>query len=205
MIRLDAKYTVENCSSIDIRELKKWGCLDDGFTSGTIVSENKYGDKQNSLGIMVNTDLEFDTEKYVRLMYSVIDIYGNNQPYDYKIPLSTTRCRFGGERYWFRCYMNLRGIACGRRVAVMYKGAHSDIFACRHCHNLSYYSKNQNRRNKYFPLIEAARINRLIGKLRPDMKRTFYDGQLTKKAQRILQLQRKANAYHALLNPVDFI
>lgn len=203
MIRLNAKYTVEDCLRIDVREFKRWGHLEDGFVNGTIVFKRKTG--KNSVGIMVNTDLEYQKESYVRLTYTVKNHQRERIDYDYKIPLSTTKCRFGGKRYWFRCYMNLQGKPCGRRVVAMYQAPGSDIFACRHCHNLSYYSKNQNRRNKYFPLIESARLKRLLEKDKPNIKRVFYNGKTTKKMESLLKLKDKIRYYNSLLNLSDFV
>ena len=46
-----------------------------------------------------------------------------------RVPLTWTRCPFGGQRPWFRC-------CCGRRVAILYDNG--DLFACRQCCRLAY-------------------------------------------------------------------
>lgn len=50
---------------------------------------------------------------------------------EYPVSLDWTPCTYGGQRAWFRC----PAVGCGRRVAILYGGS---IFACRHCHQLSY-------------------------------------------------------------------
>jgi Zn-finger protein len=50
--------------------------------------------------------------------------------------LDWTPCHFGGQRPWFLCPAH----GCGRRVALLYGGA---IFACRHCHQLTYQSQRE--------------------------------------------------------------
>ena len=50
--------------------------------------------------------------------------------------LLTTRCYFGGLRYWFKCQ-------CGRRVAKLYMPPDSNIFRCRSCHNLTFNSRKR--------------------------------------------------------------
>lgn len=47
-----------------------------------------------------------------------------------KIDLTTSRTRFGGQRYWFCCP------GCGRRVGVLYQGGGG--VGCRRCLGLRY-------------------------------------------------------------------
>lgn len=60
----------------------------------------------------------------------------NWQEENYPVYLSWTPCNLGGRRPWFHCPAR----SCGRRVAILYGGA---IFACRHCHQLSYPSQRE--------------------------------------------------------------
>src|SRR5271169_4868216 len=70
------------------------------------------------------------------------------------VPLAWTRCNYGGSRVWLRC--PLRG--CGRRVAILYLG---DLPACRHCHNLAYYSQRQEAYSR--AMTRAQAIRRRLG------------------------------------------
>lgn len=54
---------------------------------------------------------------------------------NYTIKLERTPCHYGRSRIWFRCP------CCYRRIAKLYGGK---IFACRHCHDLTYQSQREN-------------------------------------------------------------
>lgn len=82
-----------------------------------------------------------DYEQYIKLIYTRTDRdTQEKKDFDYKIPLNTTPCYFGGKRYWFICPWFANGVYCGRRVGVLY--LRGDYFACRHCYNLTYNSRN---------------------------------------------------------------
>jgi hypothetical protein len=51
------------------------------------------------------------------------------------IDVTWSRCRFGGQRPWFRC------AGCGRRVVRLY--IVQAVFACRRCHRLGYASQSE--------------------------------------------------------------
>lgn len=57
-----------------------------------------------------------------------------------RIALSSTSCNFGGARFWFRCPVVNRGVACNRRVRVLFLPFGERLFGCRGCHDLSYLS-----------------------------------------------------------------
>lgn len=59
----------------------------------------------------------------------------------YWVPLTWTRCHFGGERPWFICPQN----GCGRRVAILYV---ESVLACRHCCSLIYPSRCEPPRDR---------------------------------------------------------
>lgn len=76
------------------------------------------------------------------------------QTVEYSVSIERTDCRYGGQRPWFRC----PGAGCGRRVAVLYGG---NIFACRHCHNLSYESQREQPWNR--ALKRTQKIHQKLG------------------------------------------
>jgi hypothetical protein len=57
---------------------------------------------------------------------SVIELNGQ------AIQLTTTKCKYGGERVWFLCP------ACRKRVGTIYRRPLAELFLCRHCLNLTY-------------------------------------------------------------------
>jgi hypothetical protein len=55
------------------------------------------------------------------------------------VEITQSLCNYGGHRYWFRC-PGLLEPPCGRRVSALYWPPGSPLFACRHCHDLTYRS-----------------------------------------------------------------
>ncbi len=52
----------------------------------------------------------------------------------FRLLFTTTKCSFGGYRWWFLCPY------CNRRVGKLYTPLSTNEFECRHCHNLTYES-----------------------------------------------------------------
>lgn len=63
------------------------------------------------------------------------------------VKLITTPCNYGNVRYRFvcPCYRGGNGGYCNRKVDKLYLPLTSYEFGCRHCHNLSYASRNVTR------------------------------------------------------------
>jgi hypothetical protein len=79
----------------------------------------------------------------VELSYSVrpSEAWSRKEDVRYQVWLAWTPCNFGGERPWFLCPGIVNGVACGRRVAKLY--LRGRYFLCRHCHDLTYASRQQ--------------------------------------------------------------
>ncbi|MEI7741274.1 MAG: hypothetical protein WCJ29_02100 [bacterium] len=182
------KTEADHLKKIEISWLKKHGFLED-WKSGTISwTYNVTGD-QSSIGIEVSA---LANEPFARLHYTQTENNGEQQKFDYKIPLTTSPCPLGGERYWFLCPFFRSGEYCGQRVGVLYKNG--DYFACRHCNNLTYSSKNENRKYKMFPLFSVMTLEKKIEDLQAKIKRPYYAGKPTKKQRRLEKLYDQASA-----------
>jgi len=153
----------------------------DGWRSGSITWTSGWDGHKSNVSIEVST-----TENHLRITYTQTDREsGEKKDFDYKIPLTTTPCRYGGKRYWFTCPWYRNGIYCGRRVAVLFKGG--DYFACRHCYGLTYASQNLGGRYKGFvsiPDIDEAEMK---------VKRRYYRGKPTRQYRRVIQLNERFN------------
>ena len=77
------------------------------------------------------------------------------EQFDYPIYLRTTVPPYGGLKWWFIC-----PFACGRRVRKLYLPPGAKCYECRHCHNLSYVSRND---GKYGALFKAQAIRMRLG------------------------------------------
>lgn len=71
------------------------------------------------------------------------------------ISVDWTDCHFGGQRAWFRC----PATGCHARCASLYLRA--GIFACRHCHHLTYESQRERQHQRL--ARKAERIRRRLG------------------------------------------
>lgn len=196
----DKKDTVEDCRSVRISFLKRHGYFDEPCCmSGTISWKNCFGDETSSIGIMVFT---LDDDKYVRFRYTSTErATGEKTSYDYKVQLVTTACNFGGVRYWFICPLSRDGVHCGRGVAKLYCAPGAKYYGCRHCHNLSYESRNETRSGMYAAFGGVLKTEKQIEELRSQIKRWIYSGNPTRRVRRLKALERQAEKYMALSRP----
>jgi hypothetical protein len=116
----------------------------------------------------------------------------------YVVPLLQSDCNFGSTRFWFQCSIYKNGERCGRRVGVIYKAG--DYFACRHCYELTYKSRNENTSYKYGSLFKAIKIAHKMEELEKKTKRMTWRGHYTKKFQKLLNLRAKLDTYHEIMN-----
>lgn len=178
------KSEADSLKKVEIWWLKKYGYLD-GWKSGSLVWTSGWDGSKSSIGITVST---YHEENYVRFYYTQTDRQdGTKKEFDYKVQLTTSPCNYGSRRYWFTCPLTKSGKYCGRRVGVLYKDG--DYFGCRHCYDLTYSSKKENRGYKMYYLFRIMDVETKIEKLREKMKRSFYAGKPTKKFSRLLRMR----------------
>ena len=176
------KTEADDVKKISVSFLKKHGYFK-GWLSGTMTwTRSGWGDEhKSSVGIEVST---LDGGNYLRIHYTQTDRdTEEKKDFDYKIPLTTTPCRYGGKRYWFICPWYKNGVYCGKRVGKLYKNG--DYFACRHCYELTYSSRNQSGRYKGFVSIPD------IEEAEKEVKRYYYRGKPTRKYRRVMRLNEK--------------
>lgn len=175
------KEEADGLKKIQIWWLKKYGYLQGGWKAGGIKWTNGWTGRETSINFYINI---FGADNYLQLVYTQTDyLSGGKQDFDYKIPIVTTPCYFGGVRYWFTCPWYTNGKYCGRRIGVLYLGG--KYFACRYCYDLSYESRNENRRFRNYGLFYVLGNHQKIEKLEKEIKRKLYAGKPTRK-QRIL-------------------
>lgn len=154
--RFDSRDCVEDCLGLDVRSWRRDGWLESGtsFTT-TWWRRNR---EESSIGVRVLGDAGAERARAVELSYSR-GPEGRKEDVSYAVPLSWTPCNFGGWRPWFVCPGVVEGVSCGRRVAKLYlKGRY---FLCRHCHDLTYKSRQETGRNA--ALHKCRRIRRRLG------------------------------------------
>jgi hypothetical protein len=134
--RYAAKTTVEACATLDINKLQREGALRPGRRSTSLFIKRHGSTKiaENLIGIACMKDgiLIADAEQDCRSDKLSERIY--------PISIRWVPAGFGGRRPYFLC----PGVSlpCDRPVIKLYKPPSEDRFACRHCYNLTYESRN---------------------------------------------------------------
>jgi hypothetical protein len=186
-----SKQEADYLKKVEIWWLKKHGYLN-GWKSGGIEWKNEFSGDKSSIGIEACT-----IEGYVRFFYTQTEENGEKKKFDYKVQLTTTPCNYGGVRYWFICPLVKNGQPCGRQVGVLYKAG--DYFGCRHCYELTYSSKNENRRYKSYPLLFWLKSWKKIEELEEKIKRPYYRGKPTRKQRRLEKIENRMMPYLDLI------
>lgn len=138
--RPNRKTTVEECLSLDANRWAREGALQAGTRqSGTWRWTYRSG---GSFEVNYTVDtLPGSPRPSVRLWYNwAWQSSGREGSADSTVPLTTTRPRFGGLRWWFLCPLAANGQPCNRRVAKLHLPPPAWYFGCRHCHRLTYTS-----------------------------------------------------------------
>ena len=187
------KTEADNLKRVEIWWLKKYGYLD-GWKSGGIWWSNSWSEKKDSISIEVST---MDADRYIRFRYSQTEDDDKKTEFDYKARLVSSACNYGGRRWWFICPLSKNGVSCGKRVGVLYKNG--DYFGCRHCYELTYKSRNENRNSKYSGLFKVLDLEEKIEKIEAGMKRHYYAGNPTRKYRQMLKILHQSQSNYALL------
>ena len=130
-VRWNSKTTADDLKKIDIRYMKRQGMLYEGYVG---VLSWWQGDVSTG-NVYVYVKQGFMTIKY-RTRFNKGPWHDIQQD----IKFDSTACNLGGSRQWFLCP------DCGKRVAILYAGGIK--FLCRHCHDLSYQSKNEDQADR---------------------------------------------------------
>jgi len=182
-----SKTEADSLKSVSVYWLKRYGYLHpNGWKGGGIKWTYGLTGRENGISIFVSTRYD---DTYVRFQYVQTESDGEKREFDYKVGLTTTPCNYGEFRYWFICPLTIAGVFCNRRVGVLYKGG--DYFGCRHCYDLTYESRNENRRYKNYPLLSILDSYYKIEELNRGVKRRYYAGKPTKKQKKIEKIETK--------------
>lgn len=169
------KPTAEASCDLSIFWLRKLGMLSSGQTIDGTSWTNSMTGKTTTVSFLIDVT----NEPFMILMYTLTDRDGNKTKCDQKVWLTTTPCNFGGKRYWFLCPI------CYYRVGVLYLPRGDVRFACRHCNDITYDSRNRCIVGEY------GHTSRQIDKLRSQTKRRTWRDRPTKKVRRLKALERK--------------
>lgn len=135
------KEITENCWRIDAKYLARYGYFQRS-QSGLLMWKNKEGQTKCSIDVSSTIEKYHNLYEYLTLKYSMENQSSKQSiDYDYNISLTTSKCNYGGIRYWLICPLCHSGIPCNRRVRKLYLPPGRRYFGCRHCYNLTYRSQ----------------------------------------------------------------
>ncbi len=123
------RTTVEECRWLDVRRLRREGIIARGRTCRT-----GWYWRDDSGNTRASVDLAASGEA-VELAYTLTTGEAP-ETIRYTVPVVWTEAPRGA---WFLC----PEVKCGRRVAKLYLPPGGRYFLCRHCHGLSYASRQQ--------------------------------------------------------------
>jgi hypothetical protein len=135
--RAGRRLTVEECTSMDAITL----------ASLSWSSPRDWTDPDSSLSYSFSRILCEPDWMVFRVEYER-HCTATKQPQRGAFPLcvSGSQTRFGGTRWRFLCPIDVRGDWCHRSVSRLYLRPGGRIFGCRHCHQLSYKSRQSSRK-----------------------------------------------------------
>ena len=185
-----AKQEAESTNSLSIFWLKKHDYLNKNYysRSGGITWTYGGSGRKNSINFsVIKRDCGTAYESaYIELRYTITDNFtGEKTDVNYKVPLTTTRCHYGGLRYWFLCPLSRGGRYCGKRVGVIYGNA-GEYFGCRKCANIAYEAQMRGGRFRGGSVTFSD-----IERLEKEIKRYYYNGRPTRKYKRLMRMNNK--------------
>ncbi len=101
------------------------------------------------------------------------------------IDIVRTRCNYGGYREWFVCQ------GCYNKAGILYRN--KNMFKCRKCLNLVYYSQKLNYRSLQPAIQHKHKADEMVGKYPHQISRT-YNGKPTRKTVSYEKLRAKSFA-----------
>ena len=158
--------------------------------SGTI--DIPYKGRSFRDGVHLVVSCQNKDEPHLYFYYDVLQPDGRYRAVEYRVDLDVTKCNYGGQRYWYRCPVEILG--CDRRVGVLYKVG--DYLACGRCFSVTYESRKLSGVYKKFGVVNMPEL------LRQELnfKRLRYKGKPTKKFLRFSKKYEKAMALAKTFN-----
>lgn len=131
--RWNKKTKLDDCRFISVVNLRKWGVLNNVYSSGEINwTDRQTREVKSRIGY--EADFRSPEKPFLRLKYRFTD---TNESIDYKIWFSASVPHYGGKRYWFICPYTKK------RVNKLYLPFGAKYFASRHAYDLSYESQSE--------------------------------------------------------------
>ena len=132
------------CRSLDLKDLRRNGFFD-GEPNQFCVARLQWGADENAIPEAYYFRLDHQQGPMAIAFLGPRNPESPDEGNIHGALLTTTRPHFGGRRWWFQCPLVVNGVPCRRRCRILYKPYGSRYFGCRHCHRLTYRSRQIHR------------------------------------------------------------
>ena len=134
--RGNGRLRVEDCDCFDAVVLNRTGVFTSAFEFRWTYKFGRSGDTVSYTVV--------ELPGVVMGLHMQHDQYAGTSPIRpstrYLIEVTSSRCTFGGRRFWFRCPMTSDSVPCDRRVLRLYLPPGGEMLGCRYCYDLRYQS-----------------------------------------------------------------
>jgi hypothetical protein len=192
--RWTTRLTIEQCHALDIGQLVRAGVFDaDPRSLCAFTWNDSAGKPISSVTFRVFPDR---TGALAAHFYHPVPTTPSNPAWIQQqiVPLTTSKCHFGGVRRWFRCSLVNDGYPCKRRVRVLYSTPRERLFGCRECRDLTYRSsQSHDKRVDWLLKLPAAELTQILetGTIRQKLLA------VRAATTRLMRMQRKALRFRA--------
>ncbi len=140
--KYDSKFRVEDCWTLNIRELCDSGLFSENIGEITQITNPPTDREVGRICIWGRTTVDWQGRFYIDVTYPA---YSGNSPktdeFDYSILTYPSKLSRGGERLYLTCpFERENGNTCNQTVSILYLPPGEQTLGCRDCHRLVYNS-----------------------------------------------------------------
>lgn len=151
----------------------------------------KWSDRDDNTVAKINISIfTRNNSRFAVLNYSI-----NGREMHQEIYLQSQRCNLKGTRFWFTCPH------CYSKIGKLYFSGES--FICRRCGDVTYSSRNINRRRNSYIVYNCINMSKKLDELESKIKKKCYRNKPTKIFQKYLNLYNKLHSYDSLLEKAN--
>lgn len=188
MSKYSSKLIAEEILSLSIYYLNQKKIFDKNLGFSHTIS---WSDNEGNVTSRINISI-IDNEKD---RFAVLKYLINGNEIRQEIYLQSQKCNLGGNRLWFICPF------CHSRVGKLYFSGGS--FVCRRCGDVTYSSKNINRKSNFYILYNCINMDKRLGELQSKITKKYYKNKPTKPFKKYLHLYNKLHSYDSLLEKIN--
>ena len=181
---------VRDATALDMKELLKLGAFDQPHNKQEFPQNKpfRFDVKLYTGEVILTVECRvtlFPHGGQLRLVYDLIQ-GGEKHQFDYIVSLEKMPCRYGGWRWWAKCFH------CGKRVRILYLSQRRSCFACRDCQTLRYDSQLHNMSqgliNGLKKIDGIEELERKLDRTRSPRKRALIESRLVRRSQKVAKM-----------------